>query len=537
MAATDMVAVEAQARALAKAAVKDSTGGKVDPWSGINVAIGNEGHKIILPSVPVNMDLETGIKTLERKLKEENQEVGVDERVDAFPLDGAVAFHKAMQQIFGWVTAVPTPGFFGPQPPRTIDVEVGFNKRISVIWGRFELPGIDGHVECGGYTTPAGPRFIITGKVRRKHHAIIRLLAETTRAIVAVDSIYRGKAIRLKVDDDGDIDWDNGISFSDLSGVHPDNLVFSAETEIQIATSLWTPIEQTERCRLHGIPLKRGILMEGPYGTGKSLASAVTAVKAVANSWTFLSVEKVAGLAQALHFARKYQPCVLFAEDIDRVMNGADRDDEIDDILNTIDGIESKSTEIMVVLTTNHVERITRAMLRPGRLDAIISIQPPDAEAVRKLIRLYGHGLVMSDDLLEQSGHSLAGAIPAVISECVQRAKLVAIRRRPTDEGLLITDADIADAAIGLKPHVTLLGSEMEDKRDPSFRELIEAALKDVVEPLTGTMNSTGERVYHLNGRVRRVQETLDKVASDDEGSLMQAIKELSAKLGSRRAA
>jgi transitional endoplasmic reticulum ATPase len=537
MEAADMVAVEAQARALANAAVKNSGGGSSDPWSGIDVAIGNDGHKIILPSKPVNMDLGTAIKTLERKLKEENQEVGVDERVDAFPLDGAVAFHKAMQQMFGWVTAVPTPGFFGPQPPRTIDVEIGFNQRISVIWGRFELPGIDGHVECGGYSTPNGPRFIITGKVRRKHHKIIRLLAETTRAIVARDSIYRGKAIRLTVNDDGDVDWDNGISFSDLSGVHPDHLVFSAATEIQIATSLWTPIEQTERCRLHGIPLKRGILMEGPYGTGKSLASAVTAVKAVANRWTFLSVDKVTGLAEALHFARKYQPCVIFAEDIDRVMNGSDRDDEIDDILNTIDGIESKSTEIMVVLTTNHVERITRAMLRPGRLDAIISIQPPDAEAVRKLVRLYGHGLVKPDDRLEAAGEALAGAIPAVISECVQRAKLVAIRRRPTDDGLLITDADIADAALGLQPHVTLLGSEVEGKREPTFREIIGEALATTVKPLVEHQISTSERVYHVNGRVQRVQKTLEQLASDDEGSLMAAIKELSEKLSARRAA
>lgn len=408
--AAEKTTIQRKARAAASAALKalQSTDGD-DPWASINVGIEHRGPKIVLPDTPIPMQLRTAIETLERKEEEEEQEVAVNETIDAFPKDGAVAFQKAMQRMFGWVSAVPTPGFFGPTPPTTIDVEVGPNQRISVVWGRFELPGVEGHVDCGYYNTPKGPRFRITGKVKRKNHDIIRELAEITRQIAATESIYHNKAIQFQVTEDGDIDWENGISFTDLSGVDPDELVFSEKTSIQIKTSLWTLIEQTERCRARKIPLKRGVLMTGKYGTGKSLTSAVTALKAVAKGWTFLSISRVQGLKDALHFARKYQPCVIFAEDVDSVISGSDRTKEVDDILNTIDGIASKGTEIMVVLTTNHVEKINKAMIRPGRLDAIIEVTAPDEAAVKRLIRMYGRTMVDPNDSLDRCSARLAG--------------------------------------------------------------------------------------------------------------------------------
>src|SRR6185437_7675561 len=128
---------------------------------------------ITLPELPVPMPLPTAIETLQRKHEEDEEEMAVNETVDAFPKDGAVAFHKAMQRMFGWASAVPTPSFWGPQPPKMIDVEVGPNERIRVVWGRFELPGVEGHLDCSAYPTKKGPRFIIQGEVKRRHHEII----------------------------------------------------------------------------------------------------------------------------------------------------------------------------------------------------------------------------------------------------------------------------------------------------------------------------------------------------------------------------
>ncbi len=480
----------------------------IDPWSGIDVSIGHNGNKIILPDTPIPMSFDVAIDTLSRKRDEEEERVSINETTDAFPKDGAVAFQKAMQRMFGWVSSVPTPGFFGSTPPSTIDVEINHNERISVVWGKFEIPGVEGYVACDYYTTPKGPRFVIRGEVKRKHHHIIRQLAEMTRKIAAEESIYRNKSIQLTVDDEGKIDWSDGITFTDFSGVNNEELIFSEQTALQIETSLWTLIEQTDRCRQFKIPLKRGILMEGKYGTGKSLTSAVTARKAISNGWTFLSITRVSGLSDALNFARKFQPCVIFAEDVDRVIEGSERTQEIDDILNTIDGIESKGTEIMVVLTTNHVERINRAMLRPGRLDAIITITPPDAQAVKKLIRLYGRTTIDSNDELIKASESLAGQIPATIRECTERAKLYAIwRTKGSMKNLLITDEDVYHAAIGMKPHMDLLEEKVTEKTNSfSLHDLIKVAVTDSIYDLSAAVAKISGNVTTINGTTAKTQ-------------------------------
>ncbi len=486
-----------------------------DPWKDIDVQVTYHGQRIVLPDTPVKMELDVEIDTITRIRDEAEQTVAVNESVDAFPKDGAVALHKAMRELFGWTSAVPTPGFFGPQPPTTIDVDIGPHEKIAVVWGRFELPGVEGFIQCGGHMTSKGPRFMLTGEVKRKHHDIIRKLADITRRIAAEESIYRNKAIQLTVNDDGGIDWNNGILFTDLSGVVPDELVFSETTAVQINTSLWTIIEQTERCRKHKVPLKRGVLMAGKYGTGKSLTSAVTALKAVENGWTFLSIGRVSGLSNALHFARKYQPCVIFAEDIDRVISGEERDVQIDDVLNAIDGIESKGTEIMVVLTTNHVEKINRAMLRPGRLDAVIEITPPDPQAVRRLVRLYGRSMIAANDPLEKCSDALAGQIPAMIRECTERAKLYAIGRSESDRDLMITDEDVYNAAIGMKPHMDLLETRADvDEREPTIREMIESATMDAVEEILQQTGASLDVIRSVDGGVRDVRERLERISS-----------------------
>lgn len=524
--AAERTTVDRRAQASAAAAIKQSLDGQgKDPWEGINVGIEHKGAKIYLPDSPIHMSLDTAIDTLTRKRDEAEETVAVNETVDAFPKDGAVAFQKAMQRMFGWVSSVPTPGFFGSTPPTTIDVEVGPNQRISVVWGRFELPGVEGHVNCGAYGTKQGPRFIIKGEVKRKHHDIVRALAESTRQIAAAESIYRNKAIKLNVDEDGDIDWDHGIAFSDLSGVNVDELVFSELTERQIETNLWTMIRQTARCRTHKIPLKRGILMAGRYGTGKSLTSAVTAKLAVANGWTFLSISRVGGLKDALHFARKFQPCVIFAEDVDRATEGSERTTAIDDVLNTIDGIESKGTEIMVVLTTNHVENINRAMLRPGRLDAVIEVTPPDATAVKKLIRMYGRSMVDPNDSFDKSATLLSGQIPAMVRECIERAKLYAISRSDSDEGLLVTDDDVFAAADGMKAHMELLGEQVVERRDPSFREMLADATIDSMAQVISAVHGVDNKVDNVNYRSQQILSEVQELGGGRSAAIRNITK------------
>ncbi len=134
----------------------------------------------------------------------------------------------------------------------------------------------------------------------------------------------------------------------------------------------------------------------------------------------------------------------------------------MDDILNQIDGVDSKSQELIVILTTNYVENIDKAMLRPGRLDAVISVLPPDAKAAQKLVRLYARGLVAEQENLDEVGVELNGQIPAVIREVVEKSKLAALRHLEFDSDLALTSSDLLVAAKGMKRHLELMAPPTE---------------------------------------------------------------------------
>lgn len=416
------------------------------------------GKQFIMPE---GISLDTAIELLQRKKREEEEVVTVVEEIDAFVWDGALALTKAMAELFGYSHQEPTPGFFGPTPPAMVAVECGYNKTVMVPWGNFSLPGIAGRITTG--TTRKNGIVVcqVVAEVKRKHKETIHAIVDLARKLAKDESIYKGQAVGIRwKDENGDLIKMPQPKFLDLSKVKADEVVFAEDVGKAITTSLFTPLEHSDQCRKLGIPLKRGILLSGKYGTGKTLVTYVTAAKATQNKWTFLHCQRADELAEMVKFAHKYQPAVIFCEDIDRSMSGG-RTTEIDDILNIVDGIESKNTEVMVILTTNHLENINPAMLRPGRLDAIINVLPPDAGAVERLIRLYGRGLVPANADLSEVGKKMAGNIPAVIRECVERSKLAAIKLCPEGQ-LVITTEALLDAAASMTNQMDLLNKAAE---------------------------------------------------------------------------
>lgn len=336
-------------------------------WQRENVGIQREGSKIILPADPRDMSEEAAIDYLQRKIASDNEQVMVHERILGYPFDAAVAFVKAIQNRYGWASPVPTPGFWGPQPPQMLPVRVGpeIDEVVQVPLGSFNVPGIESRIES---IIMDEDTFIIRGKIKNADKAQLMQLITDTRQILAKESIYRGKALRLLVDDDGELQTAYQPEFLHTKHVQENELIFSNEIHQLLETTLFTPMRKTAQALKHGIPLKRGILLAGPYGTGKSMTAGVASKIAVDNGWTFILLNKVEGLRAGLEFAKRYEPAVLFAEDIDRIIE--DRDDEANDLLNTIDGVLSKDAKVITVVTTNHIEKINKAMLRPGRLDA-----------------------------------------------------------------------------------------------------------------------------------------------------------------------
>jgi transitional endoplasmic reticulum ATPase len=425
----------------------------------LNTEVIRTGREVILP---VGMSYNEGIRWLKRRRDEDEQEVEINRSYSIFPTEGAIALQKAMARRYGWVMAKATQNMFGYDPPKAIAMEVALGVTEQVPFGRFEIPNITGYVESGITMENGLPCFYMNATVQKRYQTEVEELYSEIAIIAHEETPYRAAAIRIPAPNAENASGIQDLfpKFIDVRTSSKDQMVFSTDIEDLLADNVFGPVAHTEDFRDHQIPLKMGILLEGQYGCGKTLVANVLAKHCTENQWTYILCERASDLARCVRVARRFEPCVVFCEDIDREMGGSQRTDHIDQLLNTIDGIESKGTEIMIVLTTNHVEQLTAAMRRPGRLDVVIPIVPPDAEAVTRMIALYAGDQIDINADLSQVGQLLEGRTPAVIREVVERAKRTAIVLDKPDR---LSAEALTRAAKGMSRHLDLLDEEVKE--------------------------------------------------------------------------
>jgi transitional endoplasmic reticulum ATPase len=453
-----------------------------------NVRIKYQGSQIVIPE---GMSEDEAIVSLTRRRDENNMAVAVSEVIHGYPLDALLALQRAMAKTYGWTGMTATPGFFGPRPPTMVGVVVDDKgTTVSVPWGRMTIPGIKGWIAPGiTFDAKKQPMLQLQGEVQRRYLPQIARLAALARQEVEERSIYRGKAIRIEFpvfDEDNEFNPQVHVpSFLHLNGVSKGDLIFKDEVMWAVQTSIFTPIESLAKLREMGTPFRRGVLASGEYGVGKTLLANVTAKLCEENDITFIYLAKTSDIANARMFARQYSPAVIFAEDVDAILSGSDRDEGVNDMLNVIDGIEGKHDEVMVIFSTNHPEKINRALLRPGRLDAVITVEAPDASAAERLIRMYARDTLSPKADITEVAKEVAGSIPAAIREVVERAKLAAIPRAKNHK-VVITDSDLLYAARSMRGHLAMLKEKpvepksVQESAATILGESIADAIKDV---------------------------------------------------------
>ncbi len=454
------------------------------------VTIRNTGDQIILPE---NMPIPEAIKWLERKEAAENTSVTFQEPIDGYPLDAARALGLAAKDMFGFTSV----SDFWPQ---SIGLEVDADGHTEQVYiGAFQLPNIDGEITL----KPVGSmRLMVGAKVKQKYQPKIKELVESARKHLRNHSVYRGQAFKLTFSAQTGNPEPPKFIRTGLLG----QLQLNRDTRDLLQAAVWTPIQKTARCRQHHIPLKRGILLEGPYGTGKSLFATETATVTQENGWTFVYLDDVRWLAQAYDFAQFYSPAVLFAEDIDTVLGS---DGELPDaIRNTIDAVNTKSCDIIMVLTTNHAEKLPKSILRPGRLDAVVPFRAPDPETAEALLRQYAGALLAEDQDLSDVCRKLAGRIPAVIREVVERSKLQMIQRSTDDEALIARDLSLA--ADSMVHHLALQEAEQPERE--SVAELFGKGFGHGA----GGQIEKWMAMFMLNARVNDYDNSADQDAVDE---------------------
>lgn len=435
-----------------------------------------EGKQMILPAT-MEGDIPKAVKYLQDWDEQQNTETRYHRIFKYRPFDGAHALQNALKTIFGstGIGKAQWDFFTGKTPPQFISVDVDVNKQEQVPWGEIAFAPLKAKIHLNiQQDKDLGQLFHLIVDAPRKYRGHIEGLFIAVEAELSKNSIYKGKAI----------DGNDTPGFIDPFRTDRTKVVYSEEVTKQLSANVWSLLRHTERMRTMDVPLKRTVLIEGPYGTGKSLAAQLTAQQATENKWTFLfNRPGVDNLETTMKTAHLYAPAVVFFEDIDVIAETGDPE-AVNRLLDLFDSITNKGTEIICILTTNHIERIHKAMLRPGRLDAVIHIGELDEGGYERLVKACVKPDLLADDVdYHEVSMAMDGFMPAFAKEAIDRAMRYAIDRTGGFPDVLTTD-DLVEAARGLRPQLDL----MEAATEGSHPEALGAALQRTVEgALSGT--------------------------------------------------
>ena len=262
------------------------------------------------------------------------------------------------------------------------------------------------------------------------------------------------------------------ISFDDVAGID------EVENElVEIVDFLKNP----KRYSRLGAKIPRGVLLYGPPGTGKTLLARAVAGEAEAAFFSISAsefVEAFVGVGASrvrdlFKQAKEAAPAIVFIDELDaigRSRSGAsglsgghdEREQTLNQILTEMDGFEP-GTNVIVLAATNRPEILDQALLRPGRFDRRIAVQPPDKPGRVEILKIHTRSVPLHDEVdLEQIAASTPGATGADLALLVNEAALFAAHRdHETVEQSDFTDA-IEKIILGAERQVVMTHADRE---------------------------------------------------------------------------
>jgi transitional endoplasmic reticulum ATPase len=173
-----------------------SVGGKEIPKKSTrdfkSVPITKEGNKILIPD---GMSYAEARTWLSRQEEAEEKTVNFRDELSCYPLDGIIAMMYALRDRYGFAELQDTPGFFGPQPPLLVQVELADGTFETAPLGRIATPKWEGgHMDLG---VGREAKLVISGTVKRKNEAEIKEIITHARESLKENSIYKGQAITV----------------------------------------------------------------------------------------------------------------------------------------------------------------------------------------------------------------------------------------------------------------------------------------------------------------------------------------------------
>ena len=438
--------------------------------------------------LPKGWDKERGIFALQAAIDADKKEINFNRSYKCIPVDGMVALHKAMKRLMGFTSVAGNNSFFGEQPPIMVQIRTSLETSEQIPYCKILPPAWD-----GGYLQPKIANFdclVIGGVVKQKFKDQVDAILNEVGSILKDESIYKNKPISIdfawKTEGAGYNPELNAPEFMDVRNVKIDDLILNPEVELRLEHEVWNRITQPEACLENGLQLKTGLLLSGDFGTGKTLCARVTARLCEENGWTFIYLKTPKELVSTLNMAKNYSPCVVFCEDIDRVLSG-ERDDYINKVSVALDGLDSKTNPIITIVTSNNPAVINPVNIRPGRISSSIVLTPPKAGAAAKFVEVYavntsGQSLLDPSVDLLSVGELLAGYVPAFIREAVNRAVGSCIYKHGRDIVGKITTEDLILAAKSLTEHIELMKGRTKSD-DEVFCDNVKGVISHLTKP------------------------------------------------------
>ena len=241
-----------------------------------------------------------------------------------------------------------------------------------------------------------------------------------------------------------------GVLFDDVAGIQ------EAKEELQ---EVVTFLKKPERFTAVGARIPKGVLLVGPPGTGKTLLAKAIAGEAGVPFFSISGsefVEMFVGVGASrvrdlFKKAKENAPCIIFIDEIDAVgrQRGAgigggndEREQTLNQLLTEMDGFEG-NTGIIIIAATNRPDVLDSALLRPGRFDRQVTVDPPDMKGRLDVLKVHARNKKLDDRVsLDVIARRTPGFTGADLANLLNEAAILTARRRK--EAITMQEVDDA---------------------------------------------------------------------------------------------
>jgi cell division protease FtsH len=266
------------------------------------------------------------------------------------------------------------------------------------------------------------------------------------------------------------------VRFTDIAGLEEEK-----NELVEVVDFLKNP----KKFRDMGAKIPKGILLYGKPGTGKTLLAKAVAGEAgvpfIAMSGSEF-IEMFAGLGASrvrklFDKAKKISPCIVFIDEIDAIgarrTGGSGAESENNQTLNQLlvemDGFGT-DTSVIVLAATNRPEMLDKALLRPGRFDRQITVNPPDVKGREEILKIHAKDKKFAQNIdLKDIAEDTAGFTGAELSNILNEAAILATVKNHD----AINQADLEEAikkvTVGLQKTTRLISDK--DKKLTAYHE------------------------------------------------------------------